>query len=106
MPTAMKSPADRLARLRRLPALAPMRGGDRARLRALASSQVEPVPDDESPEVLPGMPGVEQVNPTLAISPRNAAWFARHGGTKALNQALREWIRENSASSPRRTASA
>ena len=101
MPTAMKSPADRLARLRRLPAVPPVTGAELARLQALASSHVEPVPDADSPDVGCDAQGVAQINPSLTINAKHAAWFARHGGTRALNQALRAWIQTHQESSPR-----
>ena len=101
MPTAMKSPADRLARLRRLPALPPATGRELARLQVLAASHVEPVPDADSPDVGTDEPGLVQVNPSLEISTRNAVWFAQHGGSRALNQALRAWIQAHQGVAPR-----
>jgi hypothetical protein len=61
---------------------------DLARLRALAASHIEPTPDDESPSVGRDEPGLVQINPSLELSAQNAAWFARHGGSAALNRAL------------------
>jgi len=77
-----------------------------ARLRAVAADTTEPVADADSPDVGTRDPGLTQINPALAINVRNAAWFARHGGTRALNQALRAWIQSHheSASPTRRQA--
>jgi len=99
MPTATKNPADILARLRRLPSLPPSSPQDLARLRVVAAENIEPVPDADSPDVGTDAPGLIQINPALEISPRNAAWFARHGGTRALNRALRAWIATQGAPS-------
>lgn len=106
MPTATKNPPDLLARLRRLPALRRPTAADLARLRAVASDVTEPVADADSPDVGAHDPKLIQANPALAINVRNAAWFARHGGTRALNQALRAWIQSHheTPSSTRRQA--
>ena len=100
MPTATNHPADVLARLRRLPSLPPASAADLARLRAVAAENIEPVPDADSPDVGSDETGLIQVNPVLEINARNAAWFARHGGTRALNRALRAWI-ETQGANPR-----
>ena len=88
MPTATKNPLEVLSRIRRLPKLPPPTAADLIRLRALASDNIEPVPDADSPEVDLDDPRVFQVNPVLFINARNASWFARHGGSVALNRAL------------------
>jgi len=88
MPTATKTPRDLLAQIRRLPKPKASSKADLIRLRALASDNIEPIPDADSPDVGRDDPGLIQVNPVLAISTANASWFARHGGSLALNRAL------------------
>ncbi len=88
MPIAIKNPRDLLAQIRRQSKPKAPSKSDISRLHALASDNIEPILDADFPDVGGNVPGLLQVNPVLAISEANASWFARHGGSLALNRAL------------------
>lgn len=100
MPTATRKRQPSVRRVR-LPAPPRMTEAELARLTSIAALTSEPeVDDQESPDVGRSRPGLSRKHdPRLAdlipLDPTMVAWFDGHGGIRAINQALRAWMREH-----------
>ncbi len=90
------APVNPLARLKaRLPPLPAPTPKDRARWKRIAEDSSPVIVSDEAPDVSKPVAGLIACAPpaSFPIDDRTAAWFDANGGKRAVQRALREYIR-------------
>jgi hypothetical protein len=103
MPNVTTAPVSPLARLKsKLGRLPTPSAEDRARWHRIAEDRSAVRVTDDAPDVSRAVPGLIECAPpaSFRIDEKTAAWFDAHGGARAVQKALRAFIRDHQNEQP------